>query len=284
LNKELTMSITRRRLGKLALATALAGAAFDRGRSTAANANETELDHDMSGMPANWHGNEKIAFLAYPRFTAQDLVGPHYMLSSLMGSTTYIVGKTKAPIVSDMKLTIVPDVSFDDCPADLDIICVPGGSEGTLAAMADPATIAFLKDRGSRAKWVTSVCTGSLVLGAAGLLSGYKATSHWVARDILKEMGAEPVDARVVVDRNRITAAGVTAGLDFGLRLVGMLRDPHYAEAVQLLAEYDPEPPFDSGSPRKASLDNRDMCEKMFSGFLEKARTIVSASKANKQL
>jgi len=230
-------------------------------------ADEPKPAHDMSGMPPTWMGSEKIAFLIYPQFTALDMVGPHYMLSTLMGASTFTVAKSNDPVVSDSKLTLVPTHSFSDCPVDLDIICVPGGASGTLAAMQDEATIAFLKDRGSRAKYVTSVCTGSLILGAAGLLRGYKATSHWVTRDILKDLGAEPVDARVVKDRNRITGAGVTAGLDFGLSLVGALRDQRYAEAVQLLAEYDPEPPYQSGTPAKASKENLDMYEAMFADF-----------------
>lgn len=218
-------------------------------------------------MPASWHGSEKIAFLIYPGFTALDMVGPQYMLSGLMGATTYTVAKSDAAVVSDTKLAVVPSVTFDTCPQEIDIICVPGGTAGTLAAMEDEETIAFLKDRGGRAKYITSVCTGSLLLGAAGLLRGYKATSHWVTRDILKELGAEPVDARVVRDRNRITGAGVTAGLDFGLSIVATLRDQRYAEALQLLAEYDPQPPFDSGTPEKASRENLDMYEAMFAEF-----------------
>lgn len=223
-------------------------------------------------MPASWYGKEQIAFLIYPQFTALDMVGPHYMLASLMGATVHIVAKTKEPAVSDQGLVFMPSATFDECPADLDIICVPGGSTGTLAAMEDEATIAFVKDRGSRAKFITSVCTGSLVLGAAGLLKGYKATSHWAAREVLREFGAELVDARVVEDRNRITGGGVTAGIDFGLTLVGKLRDRQYAEGVQLLAEYDPAPPFDSGVPNKASEANLNMMTAMFTSFLAKAR------------
>ncbi len=226
-------------------------------------------------MPASWYGKEQIAFLIYPQFTALDMVGPHYMLGSLMGGTVHIVAKTKEPVVSDMKLAIMPSATLDECPKDLDIICVPGGSLGTLAAMEDPQILAFLKDRGSRAKYVTSVCTGSLLLGAAGLLEGYKATSHWGAREVLRDFGAEPVDARVVIDRNRITGAGVTAGLDFGLTLVSRLRDQQYAEGVQLMAEYDPAPPFSSGSPAKASQANREMMTVMFADFVGRARDLA---------
>lgn len=268
------MTISKRDLLQI-LAGAVAASQIDTAAATEAP-KELPPAHDMSAMPPGWMGSEKIAFLIYPAFTALDMVGPHYMLTNLMGATTYLVAKTKDPVASDTKLTFIPDVTFDDCPKDLDILCVPGGTTGTLAAMEDEATIAFLKDRGSRAKFVTSVCTGSLVLGAAGLLKGYKATSHWVARDLLRELGAEPVDARIVRDRNRITGAGVTAGLDFGLSLVATLRDQRYAEAVQLLAEYEPEPPFNSGTPAKASRENLEMYEAMFVDF---KKNLTSAAK-----
>ncbi|MFG1284410.1 DJ-1/PfpI family protein [Xanthobacter autotrophicus] len=227
--------------------------------------------HDMSAMPAHWMGSEKIAFLIYPQFTALDMVGPHYMLTSLMGATTHVVAKTKAPVTSDTGLVFTPSATFEDCPADLDILCVPGGSMGTLAAMRDDDTLRFLKDRGSRAKYVTSVCTGSLLLGAAGLLQGYKATSHWAARPLLTEFGAIPTAGRVVRDRNRITGGGVTAGIDFGLALVGSLRDRTYAEGVQLLAEYAPEPPFDAGTPQRAPAEVTALIEGMFTTFLAEA-------------
>ncbi|MEQ1669585.1 MAG: DJ-1/PfpI family protein [Hyphomicrobium sp.] len=277
------MTISKRDL-LLAMASGIAVAGV--GAASPASADEAkpsqEPGHDMSGMPPNWHGNEKIAFLIYPKFTALDMAGPHYMLGNLMGATTYIVAKNKVPVVSDMGLAIVPTHSFDECPTDLDIICVPGGTEGTLAAMEDEATMAFLKDRGARAKYITSVCTGSLVLGAAGLLTGYKATSHWVAREVLKDFGAEPVDARVVIDRNRITGAGVTAGLDFGLALVAKLRDDTYAQSLQLLAEYAPEPPFNAGTPKTAPAPVRDMMAAMFPQFLANAHAAANRAMAKR--
>lgn len=233
--------------------------------------------HDMSMFPASWTGKEQIAFLAYPDFTALDLVGPHYMLGNLMGATVHIVANSREPVTSDMKLAIMPNSTLDECPRDLDVLCVPGGSNGTLAAMRDPQLIAFIKDRGSRARYVTSVCTGSLLLGAAGLLRGYKATSHWVTRDILRELGAEPVDERVVIDRNRITGAGVTAGLDMGLTMLAGMRDPLYAQSVQLLAEYDPAPPFQAGTPGKAPREAVGMMSAMFEGFTETARETAQA-------
>lgn len=230
--------------------------------------------HDMSAMPAHWMGKEQIAFLIYPEFTALDMVGPHYMLASLMGATTHVVAKTRDVVKSDAGLMFQPSATFDECPADLDIICVPGGTSGTLAAMQDEATIRFLRDRGSRAKFVTSVCTGSLILGAAGLLTGYRATSHWVAKPLLPIFGAIPTEGRVVRDRNRITGGGVTAGIDFGLSLVGQLRDREYAEAVQLTAEYAPEPPFDAGTPQRASAHVTGMMDGMFVDFKKQIESI----------
>lgn len=270
------MSLSRRGFGEAALAALASTLRLGRAHANDAGAKQAPSaaapGHDMSGMPASWHGSEKIAFLIYPKFTALDMVGPHYMLGSLMGSTTYIVAKDNDPVMSDMKLNFLPSATFETCPADLDIICVPGGAEGTLAAMEDEATIAFLRDRGARAKYITSVCTGSLVLGAAGLLKGYKATSHWVARDLLKDFGAEPIDQRVVIDRNRITGAGVTAGLDFGLTLVAKLRDDSYAQSLQLLAEYAPAPPFNAGTPATAPAASKELMTSMFAGFVETAR------------
>ena len=234
----------------------------------------TTTGHDMSQMPANWTGNEQIAFLVYPEFTALDMVGPHAMLTGLLGATTHIVGKSKDIVRSDTGLAFQPSASFDECPLDLDIICVPGGATGTLAAMQDDSTLRFLRDRGSRAKFVTSVCTGSLLLGAAGLLTGYKATSHWAAVSLLQLFGATPSDDRIVRDRNRITAGGVTSGIDFGLSLVGQLRDKQYAECVQLMAQYAPEPPYDAGTPAKAPVEVTKMMTDMFIDFNKQAETI----------
>jgi transcriptional regulator GlxA family with amidase domain len=140
--------------------------------------------------------------------------------------------------------------------------------------MQDPAILHFLEDRGKRARYVTSVCTGSLLLGAAGLLDGYRATSHWVTRDLLRIFGATPVNERVVQDRNRITGAGVTAGIDFGLTLVGSLRDRLYAESVQLLAEYAPDPPFDAGTPERAPPEATAIMDAMFAQFVANAEAV----------
>ena len=279
------MSLTRR---QFATAAAIAASAAHSSRdavaqpagggTTSAGTAPDEPMHDMSSMPEHWTGSEQIAFLIYPQFTALDMVGPHHMLTSLMGATVHLVSKTREPVRSDTGLVVVPTLTLDECPRDLDIICVPGGSRGTLAAMEDDETMRFLKDTGSRAKYVTSVCTGSLLLGAAGLLAGYKATSHWATRSLLPIFGATAVDGRVVDDRNRITGGGVTAGIDFGLALVGRLRDRVYAESVQLIAEYDPKPPYAAGSPAQAPAEARTLVDGMFADFVAQAGRVGRAS------
>ncbi len=275
------MTISRRTINKGVaglLVTPLLGAGGSPVLAQSPASQEASAAHDMSAMPVHWMGKEQIAFLIYPEFTALDMVGPHYMMTSLMGAKVHVIAKTKEPVKSDTGLVLVPSVTFEDCPQDLDIICTPGGSLGTLAAMQDDATLAFLKDRGSRAKFVTSVCTGSLLLGAAGLLQGYKATSHWVTKDMLSIFGAIPTDGRVVTDRNRITGGGVTAGIDFGLTLVGKLRDQQYAEGVQLIAEYAPEPPFNAGTPKTAPAEIKGLVEGMFTDFIKSAEAVGRAA------
>jgi cyclohexyl-isocyanide hydratase len=231
--------------------------------------------HDMGSLPASWTGKEQVGLVLYPGFTALDLVGPQHMFASLMGATVHLIARTTKAVVSDNQLAIMPTTTLARAPRDLDILFVPGGGEGTLAALQDDALLGFLADRGSRAGWVSSVCTGSLILGAAGLLKGYQATSHWAVRPLLGETGATPVEARVVRDRNRITGAGVSAGLDLGLTLVGLLRDAGYAQTVQLLAEYAPEPPFQAGTPRTAPPDVRATVEDMFKGYQAQAQTAL---------
>jgi cyclohexyl-isocyanide hydratase len=232
-------------------------------------------EHDMSMMSDSWMGNDKIAMLLYPGFTALDLVGPQYFFASLMGATVQLVAKDRAPVMSDTGLAIMPTATLDECPADLDVLFVPGSGGGVLDAMEDSALVAFVADRGARAKWVTSVCTGSLLLARAGLLTGYRATGHWVARDVLADFGAIPVSGRVVRDRNRMTGAGVSAGLDLGLAMTAELRNRAYAESVQLLAEYAPEPPFNAGTQATAPKAAVDMVSGMFPAFVERAKHIA---------
>jgi cyclohexyl-isocyanide hydratase len=166
-----------------------------------------------------------------------------------------LVAKTKEPVPCDTGYSITPNATFDEIIDKQTLVMVPGGTSGTIAAMEDAATIGFLKRHAADAEWVGSVCTGSLLLAAAGLLKGYKATGHWLAREALRAGGAEPVAARYVEDRNRVTGAGVTAGIDFALRLVQKWRGTMYAKGVQMFMEYDPQPPFNSGSPTSPDAD-----------------------------
>ena len=190
-----------------------------------------------------------IGMLLYPGFTMLDLVGPLTVFS--MHSKLHLLWKTLEPVASDSGVAMVPTTLLSDCPEKLDVLFVPGGF-GTEAAMADAELIAFLQAAAQRADYITSVCSGALLLGAAGLMKGYRATTHWAVHDALSQFGAQPVKARVVTDRNRISGGGVTAGIDFGLTLLAQLRGPDVARMVQLMMEYDPQPPFDAGSPEKA--------------------------------
>ncbi|NEU10686.1 DJ-1/PfpI family protein [Methylobacterium sp. BTF04] len=190
--------------------------------------------------------------LLYPGMTALDVVGPQVLLAGIAGDSLHLVGAAAGPVTSDTGLQIVATKTFETCPHALDVLFVPGG-DGTPDQMRDDATLAFLRDRASSAAWVTSVCTGSLILGAAGLLDGYRATSHWCVREtVLPLLGAIPVNERVVFDRNRVTAAGVSAGLDFALALAARLRGEDDARTSQLVAEYAPQPPFAAGTPETA--------------------------------
>jgi cyclohexyl-isocyanide hydratase len=216
-----------------------------------------------------------IALLAYPAMTALDLIGPHHILSMLPNVRVHLVAKTLEPITSDLGLVITPSVTFDDCPLQVEVLFAPGGTRGTLEAMEDEATLAFMRSRGQQARWVTSVCTGSLILGAAGLLQGRRATSHWVTRDLLSRFGAVPVEQRVVRDENVLTGAGVTAGLDFALTLASEIAGTEHAHKIQLVAEYDPEPPFDAGSPEGAGPETTRALREMLAPFLAGATAVA---------
>jgi len=193
----------------------------------------------------------RIGMLLFPRLTELDLTGPYEVFAQMPDTRVHLISRSLEPVVSAYGLAISPDTTFDDCPP-LDVLFVPGGP-GISGTIESAPTLAFLRQRASAAKFVTSVCTGALVLGAAGLLKGYRATTHWLSLDLLPIVGAVPVSDRVVVDRNRITGAGVTAGIDFGLVVAAHLFGEDVARSIQLMMEYDPAPPFDSGSPRTAS-------------------------------
>jgi len=191
-----------------------------------------------------------IGFLLFPNVTQLDLTGPAQILSRVPGAKVHLVWQRLEPVLTDVGFSINPTTSFADCPQ-LDVLCVPGGF-GVGEQLNDAATMAFLREQGAAARYVTSVCNGSLLLGAAGLLKGYQSACHWLWRHYLSEFGAEPVAARVVRDRNRLSGGGVTAGIDFGLTLAAELAGEEVAKALQLVFEYDPQPPFDCGSPEKA--------------------------------
>ena len=192
----------------------------------------------------------QIGLLVFPKVTQLDFTGPLQVFSSVPGAKLHLIWKRIEPVSSDSVLVLTPTITFADCPQ-LDVICVPGGG-GQVALMTDPETLDFLRKQAATARYVTSVCTGSLVLGAAGLLKGYRSACHWAWRDMLKDFGATPVAERVVRDRNRISGGGVTAGIDFGLTVAAELAGEEIAKSIQLVLEYDPQPPFDSGSPEKA--------------------------------
>lgn len=195
-------------------------------------------------------GTFRIGFLLFPNITQLDLTGPHEVLSKLPGAQVHLIWKTLDPVKAVGGLSIVPDTTLDSCPQ-LDLICVPGGP-GMTSLMIDEEVLAFLRKQAGGAHYVTSVCTGSLVLGAAGLLQGKRAATHWMAMDILPTLGAIPVDERVVIDGKFISGGGVTAGIDFGLKVAAEVAGEEVAKQIQLQIEYDPKPPFNSGHPRSA--------------------------------
>ncbi|MGF6445967.1 DJ-1/PfpI family protein [Paraburkholderia youngii] len=192
----------------------------------------------------------QIGFLVFPKVQQLDLTGPHDVLASVPGATMHLVWKTREPVVSSNGLVLTPSATFESCPP-LDVICVPGGS-GVTALLQDEQTIDFVRQQAASARYVTSVCTGALLLGAAGLLRGRRATTHWAFHSLLEPLGAIPTHARVVRDGNLITGGGVTAGIDFGLTVAAELAGVEEAQAIQLELEYAPAPPFDAGDPALA--------------------------------
>jgi cyclohexyl-isocyanide hydratase len=192
-----------------------------------------------------------VGFVIFPELTQLDFTGPQQVLARLPKSAMHIIAKSAAPVPSDSGLSLVPTHIFKNCPQ-LDLICIPGGSSGVVRAMGDQETIDFVQRQSSAAKYVTSVCTGAFVLGAAGLLKGRRATTHWAFTELLPLFGATHEKARIVKDGNVITAGGVTSGIDFGLRAVAEIAGETVAQAIQLRIEYDPDPPFDSGHPDRA--------------------------------
>ena len=194
-----------------------------------------------------------VGLVLFPKLTQLDLTGPYEVFSRMPDTTVYLTAASAEPVVSERGLTIAPNVTFDRTPS-LDILCVPGGP-GVNPMMEDAAMLRFLAAQGEHARYVTSVCTGALLLGAAGLLRGYRATTHWLSLDLLPLFGAQIVEERVVVDRNRITGGGVTAGIDFALVVASEVFGVAVAREIQLMIEYDPAPPFPGGSRSTAPAD-----------------------------
>ncbi|NQX24624.1 DJ-1/PfpI family protein [Curtobacterium sp. VKM Ac-2852] len=192
----------------------------------------------------------RIAFLLFPHLTQLDLTGPAQVLSRVPGARVEYVAATLDPVPSDCGLSLLPTTTMSDARA-ADVLVVPGG-DGAFDAMLDPDVVAFVRRQAEHATWTTSVCTGAFVLGAAGLLAGRRATTHWASKPMLEAFGAQPVDARIARDGAVVTAAGVSAGIDMALWLAAELAGQSAAEAIQLQIEYDPQPPFDHGSAERA--------------------------------
>jgi len=214
-----------------------------------------------------------IGFVVFPNLTQLDFTGPLQVLHRLPGATTHIVARTRDPVPSDGPLTIQPTVTFAECPP-LDLICVPGGF-GVDQVMENEETIAFVRREGARARYVTSVCTGAFILGAAGLLRGKRATTHWAFHHLLPRVGAIPVQERVVRDGNTFTGGGVTAGLDFAFTVMQEIAGPGVAQAVQLGIEYDPKPPFDGGSPARAPAEIKAAVDQRYAPALEAFQQVL---------
>jgi cyclohexyl-isocyanide hydratase len=218
----------------------------------------------------------RIGMVLFPSLTQLDLTGPYEVFARIPDCEVTLVAESLKPVRSELGLSILPDHTLWDAPP-LDVLFVPGGA-GIEAAMQSEALLTFLKERAETAAYVTSVCTGSLVLGAAGLLRGYRATTHWLSLELLASLGAQPVKERVVVDRNRITGAGVTAGIDFALKLAATLRGDAAAQKIQLTLEYAPAPPFQSGSPQTTAQTLVDEVTAQRGGIQQSRRASVESA------
>lgn len=192
----------------------------------------------------------QIVFVLFDNVTQLDFAGPVQFLSRIPGATAHVVSKDGKAVTTDCGFSILPTGSFVECPQ-ADIICVPGGF-GVREAVADEAIVGFVREQAKAAEWVTSVCTGSFILGAAGLLQGKRATTHWGYTQLLPLVGATYEEARVVRDGNLVTAGGVTSGIDFALELIAAAKGEELAQTLQLALEYDPAPPFPGGHPSRA--------------------------------
>ena len=194
-----------------------------------------------------------VGLMIFPDITQLDMTGPYEVFIKFPDAKVHLLWKDRDPITAAGGMQILPTTSFADCPQ-LDLICVPGGA-GMNPLLEDADTLDFVRRQAEGARYVTSVCTGALVLGAAGLLNGKRAATHWMSRDMLAAFGAKPVAERVVIDGNIITGGGVTAGIDFALTVAAKEFGEELAQAIQLGIEYDPAPPFNAGSPAAAEAE-----------------------------
>ncbi len=213
-----------------------------------------------------------VGLVIFPGMTQLALSGPHQVFAVMPDTRVHLLWKTPEPVTSSEGMTILPTTTFNDCPS-LDVLCVPGGAMGQMEMMRDTEVLEFLQQQSKTAKYITSVCTGSLILAAAGLLQGYRAACHWAFRDQLAMLGVEVGTERVVVDRNRITGGGVTAGIDFGLVLAGLLFGETTAKTIQLMLEYNPAPPFNAGSPEIAGEEIVEQVKQFGAQLLEASLT-----------
>jgi cyclohexyl-isocyanide hydratase len=228
------------------------------------------MEQEVQGMAPQ----RLIGMLIFPRLTQLDMTGPYEVLARLPNTVVHLVAHTLDPVKTDRGMMIVPTVTFADCPS-LDVVMVPGGP-GQQDLMEDPVALKFLQQQAATAKYVTSVCTGSLVLAAAGLLRGKRATCHWAAVEHLPLLGAIPASERVVVDGNIVTGAGVASGIDFALALAAILESEQVAREIQLQIEYDPAPPFNSGSPRTASAEMVELLRGRLAPLNQQRRDVAS--------
>jgi cyclohexyl-isocyanide hydratase len=218
-----------------------------------------------------------IGFVVFQGMTQLDFTGPLQVLGRTPDAEVSIIARTMDKVTTDGALTLLPTHDFGTAP-DLDLICVPGGL-GIADVATDAASLDFIRRQGEQARYVTSVCTGALILGAAGLLRGRKATTHWAYHELLELFGAEPVNARVVRDGNLFTGGGVTAGIDFALTILGEIAGEDYARTVQLGLEYNPQPPWHSGHPDTADPDVIAAARERYAPAVAKTRAALAAAK-----
>ena len=217
----------------------------------------------------------QVVFVVFPGLTQLDFTAPAQVFSRLPDAMVHVAARSLAPISTGCGFGIAPSKTFKDCPQ-ADLLCVPGGF-GTAEAIADTELVDFVAEQAKGAKYVTSVCTGALILGAAGLLKGRKATTHWAYTSLLAELDAVYEPGRVVTDGNLITGGGVTAGLDFALQVAAEVTDERYAQALQLGFEYDPRPPFVGGHPDRAPAELVERVTARYRDSVEQMRPILAS-------